>query len=180
LLHQASVTLLALTFAIGACHRGVAPESKPAALRLVNSEGLEEELQSKRGRPVFVNFWATWCEPCMAEFPDLVKAAREWRPRGIAFVSVSADEATNLTPIQTVLERFGAAFDSVFVASGDIDALIRQIDAEWTGALPASFLYDASGEKVRKQLGSITPQMLETWFRAISSESPRGTRPTCQ
>jgi thiol-disulfide isomerase/thioredoxin len=139
----------------------------------VDAVGLSSELDARHGRPVFVNFWASWCEPCIAEFPELVRAAREWRPRGISFVSVSADEATDLGPVERTLDRFGAPFDSVLVASGDIDALIRQVDIEWTGALPASFLYDSSGAKVRKQLGSVTPQMLESWFRGVLTSADR-------
>jgi thiol-disulfide isomerase/thioredoxin len=133
----------------------------------VDAAGLKSELEARRGRPVFVNFWASWCEPCIAEFPDLVRAARHWQSRGITFVSVSADEATDLAPIERTLERFGASFDSVLVASGDMDALIRQVDTDWTGALPASFLYDSSGAKVRRTLGPVTPQMLESWFRGV-------------
>ena len=134
-------------------------------MQVVDAPGLKAQLEAKRGRPVFVNFWASWCEPCIAEFPELVRAAGEWRPRGISFVSVSADEASDLTPVERTLERFGAPFDSILVATGDIDALIRQVDGEWTGALPASFLYDASGAKTRKQLGPITRPMLDDWFR---------------
>lgn len=122
---------------------------------------------------MFVNFWASWCEPCIAELPELVRAAHEWRPRGISFVSVSADEVTDLAPVERTLKQFGAPFDSVLVVSGDIDALIRQVDAEWTGALPASFLYDSSGEKVRKELGMVTPQMLETWFSGVLAGADR-------
>jgi thiol-disulfide isomerase/thioredoxin len=142
-------------------------------LRRVDAAGFQSELDARRGHPVFVNFWASWCEPCIAEFPELVRAAREWRPRGISFVSVSADEATDLGPVEQTLERFGAPFDSVLVASGDIDALIRQVDTDWTGALPASFLYDPSGAKVRKELGMVTPQMLESWFRGVVTGADR-------
>jgi thiol-disulfide isomerase/thioredoxin len=138
----------------------------------VDGSGLKAELEARRGHPVFINFWASWCEPCMTEFPELVRAAGEWRPRGIRFVSISADEPTDLAPIERTLERFGASFDSILVATGDIDALIRQIDLEWTGALPASFLYDATGAKVRRQLGSVAPGTLDAWFSAALEGSP--------
>ncbi len=123
-----------------------------------------------RGHPVFVNFWASWCEPCIEEFPELVRAAREWRSRGISFVSISADEPADLRPVEQTLQRFGAPFDSVLVASGDVDALIRQVDTDWTGALPASFLYDASGAKIRRELGPITTETLTAWFRAVLND----------
>jgi len=136
----------------------------------VDAVGLRQELERMRGHPVFVNFWASWCEPCIEEFPALVQAAREWRPRGIAFVSISADEPGDLRPVEQTLQRFGAPFDSVLVASGDVDALIRQVDADWMGALPASFLYDASGAKIRRELGPITAERLRAWFRDVLND----------
>jgi len=159
-----------LALALGACHRSASVEAVPARLRVVDAVGFTQELERMRGHPVFVNFWASWCEPCIEEFPALVQAAREWRPRGIAFVSISADEPGDLRPVEQTLQRFGASFDSVLVASGDIDALIRHVDAEWMGALPASFLYDASGAKIRRELGPITVDRLTSWFRAVLND----------
>jgi thiol-disulfide isomerase/thioredoxin len=159
-----------LALALGACHRSTAVEAVPARLRVVDAVGLSQELERMRGHPVFVNFWASWCEPCIEEFPALVQAAKEWRPRGIAFVSISADEPGDLRPVEQTLQHFGAPFDSVLVASGDVDALIRQVDADWMGALPASFLYDASGAKIRRELGPITAERLRAWFRDVLND----------
>jgi len=159
-----------LALALSACHRSASVEAVPARLRVVDAVGFTQELERMRGHPVFVNFWASWCEPCIEEFPALVQAAREWRPRGIAFVSISADEPGDLRPVEQTLQRFGASFDSVLVASGDIDALIRHVDAEWMGALPASFLYDASGAKIRRELGPITAERLTAWFRDVLND----------
>jgi thiol-disulfide isomerase/thioredoxin len=156
-----------LALALSACHRSATVEAVPAHVRVVDAVGFTQELERMRGHPVFVNFWASWCEPCIEEFPALVQAAREWRPRGIAFVSISADEPGDLRPVEQTLQRFGAPFDSVLVASGDVDALIRYVDADWMGALPASFLYDASGAKIRREVGPITTERLTAWFRAV-------------
>jgi thiol-disulfide isomerase/thioredoxin len=134
---------------------------------VVDAARLKTELEANRGHPVFVNFWASWCEPCMEEFPQLVRAANTWRARGVRFVSVSADEANDLTPVRRTMERFGAQFDSVLVASGDVDALIQQVDPQWTGALPASFLYDASGAQIRRVLGPIDAKTLEQWLALV-------------
>ncbi len=159
-----------LALALGACHRPAIAQTVSARLRLVDAVGFTQELERLRGHPVFVNFWASWCEPCIEEFPELVRAARQWRPRGITFVSISADEPGDLRPVEQTLQRFGAPFDSVLVASGDVDALIRQVDADWTGALPASFLYDASGARIRRELGPITVETLTAWFRAVLND----------
>ena len=145
-------------------------EGDVARLLPIDAAGYRQELQRMRGHPVFVNFWASWCEPCIEEFPRLVQAAKEWRPRGVAFVSITADDASDPRPARQTLQRFGAAFDSVYVVSGDVDAFIREVDREWTGALPASFLYDAAGSKTRRQLGPISADTLTGWLSSGPKE----------
>jgi thiol-disulfide isomerase/thioredoxin len=140
----------------------------------VDAAGLQAALDAQRGHPVFVNFWASWCEPCMDEFPELVRAARGWRPRGIRFVSVSADDPADLAPVRKTIDRFGGPFDALLVASGDTDDLIRKVDAEWTGALPASFLYSAGGKQLHRLIGPIDRTTLEHWL----SEASTNCRPS--
>ncbi len=106
----------------------------------------------------------------MDEFPELVRAARDWRARGICFISVSADDPADLGPVRKTLERFGDGFDATLVASGDVDALILKVDADWTGALPASFLYSANGKQIRKMLGPVDRKTLDLWFSAVAGE----------
>jgi hypothetical protein len=108
----------------------------------------------------------------MEELPDLARAAQAWRPRGVRFVSVSADEVNDVALIQRTLKRFGAEFDTVLVTTGDVDALIREVDNEWTGSLPASFFYNASGERTRKVLGRISAKVLDSWLSEGNHSPP--------
>ena len=80
-------------------------------VRFVDLQGLRAELaaRQKAGKPVFLNFWATWCAPCMQEMPDLANLAREWGAGGPEMVGVSldgwviADESEAESAVRTLL-----------------------------------------------------------------------------
>ncbi len=94
----------------------------------------------------------------------IVRAAQAWRPRGIHFISISADDLDNLNLVRKELDQRSARFDAVLIATGDVDSMIWQTDAEWTGSLPASFLYAPSGERLRSRIGTVDPPLLDAWF----------------
>jgi thiol-disulfide isomerase/thioredoxin len=175
-LDQAAVTrvggalALACALLVG-CHRQARPLGPMPEPRVVDLVGLQAALAAQRGHPTVVNFWASWCGPCIEEFPTLVRAAEKLRPRGVRFVSVSADDPSDLTPVRAVLERFGAPFDAVLVARGEGSGgnIIDAIDPGWSGALPATFLYDAGGAKVRKRMGTIDERMLAEWVTPLTA-----------
>ena len=92
------------------------------------------------------------------------RAAQAFRSRGIHFISVSADDPADLSLVRKELDQQGASFDAVLIATGDIDSMIRQTDAQWTGSLPASFLYAPAGERIRSRIGVVDQSLLEAWL----------------
>src|SRR5262249_49987549 len=101
--------------------------------------------------------------------PTIVRAAQKWRPRGVHFISVSTDDPIDAKLVEEELRKLGAQFDAVLIAGGDPDTLIRAVDEKWTGTLPASFLYDPSGKRIRSKIGIVDEKLLETWFRSQGS-----------
>ncbi|HKS27883.1 MAG TPA: TlpA disulfide reductase family protein [Pyrinomonadaceae bacterium] len=132
--------------------------------KLLSSEGRE-------GRPLLVNFWATWCEPCRAEFPDLVKIDNEYRNRGLDFVTVSIDEASEInTTVPGFLKEMRALMPAYLLNTPEQDAAIQFVDPRWTGSLPATFLFDAQGKIVFKHVGRIKPDELRSAIKAVVSD----------
>jgi len=166
LFHQAALALgVLLASTAWAAGENSQPQSAAtAAIKLVDVHQLAAERARHRGHPLFVNFWATWCEPCKEELPTIVKAAEMWRPRGIHFISVSTDDPNDVKLVEDELRKLGAHFDSVLIATGDPDSMIRAADEKWSGTLPASFLYAPSGKRIRSKIGIVDAKLLHTWF----------------
>jgi thiol-disulfide isomerase/thioredoxin len=97
-------------------------------------------------RATLVNVWATWCQPCRAEFPDLMRIERAYRDRGLRFVLVSADFDSSAP--RAYLAGHGVRFGSWFKEDDD-QRFIDAFSPQWSGALPATFVYDAGGRLVR-------------------------------
>ena len=151
---------------------GQAQTSKTSAppasvvVREVDLEGLKKLLQrdSSGSHPLLVNFWATWCEPCREEFPDLVRIDADYRMRGLDMVSVTLDDpAEKETTVPQFLREMRAEKLPVYLLNvADPEPAINAIDPTWGGALPATFLYDARGQVIFKHFGRIKTAELRT------------------
>ena len=137
--------------------------SVPDDVRQIDLEGLKKLLHRdpKDTRPLLVNFWATWCDPCRDEFPDLVKVDEDYRGKGLNFVAVSLDEVTDIkSAVPKFLKEMKATMRVVLLNVNDPEPAIKLIDATWDGQLPATFLYDKEGKVVFRHFGRIKPDEL--------------------
>jgi cytochrome c biogenesis protein CcmG, thiol:disulfide interchange protein DsbE len=127
----------------------------------VDEAGYAKLVAAHKGKIVLVDFWATWCEPCRAEMPQLVKLEQKLRARGFELVTVSADEPEQEAAASKVLKADGVSGPAYLKKAADDDKFIGAIDSKWGGALPALFLYDRTGEKARSFIGETPMRDLE-------------------
>ena len=127
----------------------------------VDHAGLAALLKRENGRPLLVNFWATWCEPCRDEFPDLVKIDSEYRAHGLDFITISLDEVSEIkTGVPKFLQQMRSTMPAYLLNVTDPEPSIKAVDPTWGGALPATVLYDKNGQIVFKHFGRIKPAEL--------------------
>jgi cytochrome c biogenesis protein CcmG/thiol:disulfide interchange protein DsbE len=136
------------------------PGRTAPALRLRALDGGRVDLAALRGRPVVVNFWATWCEPCVREFPLLAKAAADHRGDRLAVVGVLAEDRPDAA--RAFVARNGGTW------RGGVDA-DRRAAAAWgvTVGLPHTFFVRPDGTLASHQLGELTPAALDRQLAAI-------------
>ncbi|HMO49068.1 MAG TPA: TlpA disulfide reductase family protein [Rubrivivax sp.] len=131
------------------------------ALRLPRPEGGELVLADFRGQPLLVNFWATWCPPCIKELPEIDRFARSHASR-LKVVGLALD---NLAPVQEFLKRQPVGFAIGLAGFGGSD-LARSLGNN-AGALPFTVLLDGSGAVVRSKLGETHYAELEAWAATL-------------
>src|SRR5437660_6147828 len=138
---------------------------KSADIRQINLDGLKKLLQRdpKDTRPLLINFWATWCDPCREEFPDLVKLDVDYSSKNLNFVAISLDDVTDIkTAVPKFLKEMKATMPVVLLNVNDPEPAIKVVDAAWDGQLPATFLYNSTGKIVFKHFGRIKPDELRS------------------
>src|SRR6266446_4264646 len=152
---------------------GVDTTDHSAEIREIDLDGLKKLLlrDPKDTRPLLVNFWATWCDGCREEFPDLVKIDNDYRAKGLNFLSITLDEVADKPRAVDFLKEMKATMPVVLLNVNDPEPAIHAVDEKWDGALPATFLYDHEGKLVFKYFGKIKPAELRAAIdKAVGSK----------
>jgi thiol-disulfide isomerase/thioredoxin len=139
----------------------------PAAMMPVDESSFAKLLAANKGKVVLVNFWATYCVPCRAEMPALVKMHEKLKARGFAFVTISADEPEQEADAAKFLAAGKVAAPHYIKRAKDDEKFINLVEPKWSGALPASFLYDRTGKKVKTFIGEADLKALEAAIQKL-------------
>jgi thiol-disulfide isomerase/thioredoxin len=147
---------------------------KSARASAINAEEMQSLLRRDGNRPLLVNYWATWCDLCREEFPDLVKIDNLYRSKGLDFIAITLDDLADInTTVPKFLRLMKARMPVYLLNVPDPDPAIHSVDPGWSGALPATFLYNNQGEVVYKQLGRIKPNELRAAINKVMSDECR-------
>lgn len=127
-------------------------EKAPAAkaereitVQMVDVEAIRAAVAKHKGKVVVMDAWATWCPPCVAEFPNLVELHKKYGPDKVACVSLSFDDPPDQEKVLSFLKAKGAHFDNL-QTKVDPDVLFTEFKIP---ALPAVFVYGTDGELVK-------------------------------
>jgi len=141
-----------------------APAPSPADLATVLAD-----VRAPGASAVLVNVWATWCDPCREEMPEVVRFYRNHRAGGLRLLLVSADDPASAPEVARFLAKLGADGARAFIKTGDDMAFINGLDPRWSGALPASFLFDGVGRERHFWPGQVTYGDLEDGLKELAS-----------
>ncbi len=142
-------------------------ETQPGAvdalwgLRFERPQGGELVMANLRGRPLLINFWATWCPPCIKELPDLDRFAAAHGQR-VQVVGLAID---NLAAVQAFLARQPLRFD--IGLAGMAGTELGRTLGNQAGVLPFTVLLDAKGAVLRRKVGQSHYEELENWLKLL-------------
>jgi len=153
--------------------RAAKPKAPLPVVSAIDTDALKGLITQQRERPLLVNFWATFCDPCRDEFPDLVKIDKEYRPQSLDFVTVSLDDIDQLkTDVPKFLSSMKATMPAYLLNVTDPEPAINFIDKRWQGDLPATYLYNEKGEVVYKHIGRVnTAELRQAIEKAVKKSS---------
>ncbi len=132
------------------------------ALSLARPEGGELALATLRGKPLLINFWATWCPPCVRELPEIDRFHREFGPRGWQVLGLAIDGPT---PVREFLTRVKVGFP-IALAGLEGTELVNQLGNP-QGGLPFSVMIDGPGRVVQRKLGETHFDQLAGWAAKV-------------
>ncbi|EDY18673.1 Redoxin domain protein [Chthoniobacter flavus Ellin428] len=152
-------------------------DKTPVDVQMIDTAGVSALRKNGSGRVRLFNVWATWCVPCVQEFPELVTTARKFDLRNFEFITISADDPKDPAPVKAFLEKHGAGLSArgknavksegrttnSYVYNGDsTDDMMKALDPEWPGAIPHTVLVGANGEILWRHNGPVDGDELRT------------------
>jgi thiol-disulfide isomerase/thioredoxin len=140
-------------------------------LQPLSPADLQELLRGSK-KPVVVNVWATWCLPCVEEFPEVLAWAREAQDKA-RVLFVSADFSQRRKLVVKFLQERGVDFVT-YLKEGSDEEFIAVLSSQWTGALPATFVFAPGGQLVAFKEGKVTKGDLD---RMLAQVPKKGGQP---
>jgi peroxiredoxin len=127
--------------------------------RVAGPDGQPISLSQFRGRPVWINFWASWCAPCWAEFPDMDAVYRQHREQGLVLLAISFAESPE--DVRAYLERARPAFTIGVDPPGAVAGQYRVL------GLPTHIFVDAEGIVRDVRVGSMNQELMQEKLASI-------------
>ena len=152
---------------------------EPVTLETIDEAGVRALAKNEGGKKLrLINVWATWCGPCVIEFPDLVSLHRIYRGRDFEVVTINADDAGNRGKALEFLKTQQASTRNLAFDKGDPYALIEAVDPKWQGALPHTIVVAPGGEVIYRSEGAFDTLKLRKaivgWLGRYYHSTPGG------
>ncbi|MEY3952386.1 MAG: hypothetical protein RL320_1188 [Pseudomonadota bacterium] len=163
----ALILITALAAGIGVGVWRLTPDSAPRAdwfflLEAPNAAGEKQVLGQHRGRLTVVNFWATWCPPCVEEMPELSQFHTDLALSGVKVIGIAVDSPSS---VREFLQERPVSYPS-FTLGASGSELARKLGAP-ADALPYTVLINEEGDVLKQKMGKITEDELRTWIKEL-------------
>lgn len=131
---------------------------EPVDVEMIDEAGIRDLIKNNTNKVRLINVWATWCGPCVTEFPEFITMNRMYAPRrDFEFISISADYPEKKDRVLQFLKKAEASNKNYLYNADDKYKLIEAIDPKWQGALPYTILVEPGGKIVYGKQGPINP-----------------------
>ncbi len=139
---------------------------------IIDLAGYQQILAKYRGKPLVVNFWATWCEPCRDEYPLIVELAAQFKSQGVSVIGINMDDDSDMNLVRRFIARTQPHFPNYRQKPGiDLDAFYKGINPSWNGTMPQTIFYTRDGHIATFFLGTRPRPVFEQAFGDLLTKS---------
>lgn len=167
--NRASSLVLLLLLGVVGCYSGSRPAhigTKAPDFSIKDSDHAVT-LSQYAGKPVLLNFWATWCAPCRKEMPELVALVAKYRAKGLEFATVAIDEESDRKAVAEFLDKAKVPPPTFIKNFRNDEKFISLVDSRWSGGLPFTVVYDRAGRKAHVFPGEVNLKQLEAALQKL-------------
>lgn len=145
----------------------------PKRVTVIDTNELRSLLKPK-GKPLLINFWATWCDPCREEFPDLVKLDELYRGK-IDLITISLDDLADIDgDVPKFLGEMKAKMPAYLLHTDDESAAIQMVSKDWAGNLPLTIFVDTAGNMAYQRNGKFRFETIKENIDRVLGTTPSG------
>ncbi len=145
---------------------------KKRQIEVVDVKSLDQIIKSKTGKILFLNVWATWCVPCVEEFPALVKLNDHYPDNEVELIGLSVDSELDIDSLVIpFIEKNGVKFYIYVAEESAAEAIIQYLNEDWSGAIPVSVIYDRNGKRKKFLLGAHSYEFFRESIDSVLSEN---------
>ena len=135
--------------------------AEPVSLEVIDEAGIKELLKNNSDKLRLINVWATWCGPCIIEFPEFVDINHMYRGRDFEFISICLDDTSKYVKALNFLQSKQASNKNYLFNMKNKYALIEAVDPKWQGALPYTLIVEPGGKIVYGKQNLIDPARIK-------------------
>lgn len=146
---------------------------KKGVVPSINEESYKTLISTHGSDILVVNYWATWCGPCVEELPHFVAVSKQNPESRVRFVGLSLDMPKQVDSVVVpFLEKKGIPYANFLLDADDPDVFIGMVSEDWTGAIPATIIYDRAGNKISEHLTELSETELTKAIEDAKAKVP--------
>ena len=135
-------------------------------IRTVTAKQIRALVDDSKGKVVVVNFWASWCPPCVREFPAIIKVYKQYHDKGLDMFAVSMNAPEEMADIERFLQTYKPPF-RIYRADTQDETFPQAVLKDWSGEMPMTLVFNTAGQRVLAHKSELTYEELSGKVAAL-------------
>jgi thiol-disulfide isomerase/thioredoxin len=135
-------------------------------IRTVTAKQIRALVDDSKGKVVVVNFWASWCPPCVREFPAIIKVYEQYHDKGLEMFAISLNSPEEMADVEQFLQTHKPPF-RIYRADTQDETFAQSVLKDWSGEMPMTLVFNTAGERVLAHRSEVTYEELSSKVKPL-------------